>query len=154
MLAIAWSFSDTRCGALLRCFSRDPHMGNQQGSNGYDATELNRYLGLIDREDDELLALKASYMSQCRGPRGRIKDILLQAKEVGCNMVAFREVLAKHRSGRNFDKRIAELEADDRDSFEAMLDALGQFAETELGRAALDRTRPRQDGDQMLDTLR
>jgi len=131
-------------------------MNDQQrhNSNGYDAEQLGGYLDAIAREDDELLSLKGEYMAQCRGPRGRIKDVLLQAKEAGCNMVAFREVLAKHRADRKLDKRLAELEADDRMSFEAMLDALGpDFADTPLGKAALDRTRPLQQGDSTLNSL-
>lgn len=68
-------------------------------------------------------------------------------------MRAFREVLAKHRDARKQERRIADLEADDASAYEMMLDALGEFGDTPLGRAALDRAKPRDDGDETLNTL-
>jgi hypothetical protein len=134
-------------GALEQTTEEDHAMGQQHGSNGYDLDALAGYLAAIDHEDDELDSLRGDYMQQCRGPRGRIKDVLLQAKEAGVNMPSFRTMLAKHRADRKVAKQVAELEADDRLSYEQMLDALGVFGDTELGKAALDRARPDKGGD-------
>ena len=123
------------------------------GSNGYDAAEIHGFLDQISKLDDELLTLKGEYMNACRGPRGRIKDVLAQARAAEINMTAFRELLHDHRDERKRQARIDALEADDRDVYETLLDALGEFGETELGQAALQRAKPRQDGDQTLESL-
>ena len=119
-------------------------------SNGYDAEKLNGYLAEIAEVDDELLTLKGEYMQACKGPRNKIKDILHTAKEDGINLVALREVLTRHRDDRRAERRIADLEADDADAFEQMLSALGELGDLPLGKAALDRARPK---DETLETL-
>jgi uncharacterized protein (UPF0335 family) len=118
-------------------------------SNGYDSKQLEGYLSEIARVDDQLASLKGDYMQRCRAPREQIKEILDSAKEAGINMVAFRQVLAKHRDTRKQDRRIADLEADDASAYELMLQALGEFGDTPLGKAALDRAK-----DDTLDSLR
>jgi hypothetical protein len=124
-------------------------MAEHQQTNGYDSDALNGYLQQIAEVDDELATMKGDYMQACKGPRARIKEILATAKESDINIVAFREVLARHRDARKAERRIADLEDDDRSAFELMLEALGPFADTDLGKAALDRAK----GDTTLDTL-
>lgn len=124
-------------------------MAEHPHTNGFDAAELKGVLSEIAEVDDELATLKGEYMAACKGPRQRIKEILATAKESGINIVAFREVLAKHRDDRKQERRIADLEADDASAYELMLDALGEFADTPLGKAALGRAK----GDDTLDTL-
>jgi hypothetical protein len=119
-------------------------------TNGYDADKLNGYLDQIADVDDELQSMKGEYMQRCKGPRAKIKEILATAKEAGINMVAFREVLAKHRDERKQERRIADLEADDASAYELMLTALGEFGDTPLGQAALDRAK---QGDETLGGL-
>ena len=123
------------------------------GSNGYDAGQIHGFLDQISRIDDELMTLKGEYMAACRGPRSRIKDVLALAREAEINMTAFRELLHKDRNDRKRQARLDALEADDREVYETLLDALGEFGETELGQAALKRAKPRQDGDQTLESL-
>lgn len=110
-------------------------------SNGYDGQELERYLQSIDSADDELDTLKGEHMTACKGPRGRIKDTLAAARDAEINMPAFRAFLAKHRAERKQAKRVAELEADDANEYEMMRNALGEFGETPLGQAALERAK-------------
>ena len=125
-----------------------------EGSNGYDGDQLGRFLDQIDRIDDELMTLKGEYMAACKGPRSRIKDVLAQVREADVNMTAFREALTDHRNERKRQARLDALEADDRDAYELIAEALGDYGETPLGEAALRRAKPRKDGDQTLDTLR
>jgi hypothetical protein len=122
-------------------------------TNGYDRDELERYLLAIDREDDTLDSLKGEHMAACKGPHSRIKETLAAAREAEINMVAFRAILAKRRAERKQAKRIAELEPDDANSYELMREALGDFGDTPLGQAALNRSKPRQDGDEALSQL-
>jgi len=121
-------------------------------SNGFNRDKLKGYLSEIDRHDDELASLKGSYMEQCKRPRAAINEILTTVKDDGVNTVAFRQLLKSHRAERAEDKRIAALDMADRADYEAMMDALGAYADTPLGQAALDRVKPRDD-EAALDSL-
>jgi hypothetical protein len=121
------------------------------GRNGYDGEQIQKFLDQIAKVDDELLTLKGEYMSSCRGPRSRIKDVLAQVRDSDINMPAFRELLKKDREDRARQARIDALEADDRDAYEMLEQALGPFGETDLGQAALRKARP--DGGDELNTL-
>jgi hypothetical protein len=109
------------------------------------------FLKAIDKADDDLMSLRSSYMSSCKGPRGAIKATMSQAREAGINMTAFRELLTQHREERRQDRRLGELEADDIAAFEEMVEALGEFGDTPLGDAALRKAKPR--GEESLDGL-
>jgi hypothetical protein len=111
-------------------------------TNGY-ADTLTAFVEAIDHEHDALDTLKSEYMTACKGPRSRIKQTLKSARESDINMGAFRELLAKHLSDRKHDKRLAELEADELEAYNLMVDALGEYAKTPLGEAALARVRPK-----------
>jgi hypothetical protein len=117
-----------------------------------DGKQLDKYLREIDKADDKLIALKIDHMEQCKGPRGRIRNIMKEARESGVNMPALSTVIAAHRAERKIEQRIAELEADDAADYEAMQEALGEFGDTDLGKAALRRAKPK-GGSDKLDTL-
>ncbi len=125
---------------------------HNNGSNGFDRDQLNRYLDAIDDADDELLRLKSDHMSACKAPRARIRETMKQAKEAGINLIAFRTIVAAHRAERNVEAKIAELEADDAADYEAMQQALGEFGDTPLGASALAKAKQR--GDRTMDSLR
>jgi hypothetical protein len=120
--------------------------------NGFNGEQINRYLAEIDDADDELLSLKSDHMTACKGPRSRIRNTMASAKEAGLNMAAFRTVVAAHRAERKVAAKLAELEADDASDYQAMREALGEFGNTPLGAAALDRAKPK-SGDESLDSL-
>ena len=120
-------------------------------TNGFDTEALRSYLETIDQADDDLLALKSQHMLGCKAPRSRIKEAMAAAREAGLPMTSFRAVVAAHRAERKVAARLAELEQDDLDQFEQMQAALGAYADTPLGQAALNRVKGR-DGD--LDSLR
>jgi hypothetical protein len=123
------------------------------GSNGSVSGEaLSRYLNEIDKQDDKLLQYASEHMARCKGPRGKIREVIKQAKDDGLNMSAFRLSVRKRRSERKIEAKLAALEADDAADYEAMQEALGEFGDTELGQAALKRL-VLKDGDK-LDTLR
>jgi hypothetical protein len=109
------------------------------GSNGDVSGELiQRYLDQIDQADDELITLKVEHMSACKGPRSRIRECLKEARDSGVNMAALRAIIAKHRTERKVEQRIAELEEDEQSAYQSMQEALGAFGDTELGKAALN----------------
>ncbi len=112
------------------------------GANGFDPEQLTKYLDHIDSADDQLLKLKSEHMTACKGPRGKIKGVMKEARNAGLNMPALRAVIAKHRSERKIEEQIAELEADDKADYEEMQRALGDFGTSPLGEAALKRAKP------------
>lgn len=127
----------------------------RDGSNGkHDGELIERYLGEIDKADDALTELKVEHMSACKGPRGKIRALMKEARETLPSIEAFRTIVAAHRSERKIEQRIAELEADDLQEFERMQEALGAFADTPLGDAALKKAKPKGGGGEKLDDLR
>jgi hypothetical protein len=124
----------------------------RDGSNSLDGEQLEKYLKAIDKADDRLIKLKVEHMDACKGPRGQIRNIMKEARESGVNMEALRTVIAKHRAERKIEQRISELEADDAADYEAMMQALGEFGDTDLGKAALRKAKPKGGGEK-LDTL-
>jgi hypothetical protein len=105
--------------------------------------ELKGFLSEIDRHDDELATLRGSYMAECKGPHEAIREILTAVRESGTNMKAFRVLLKGHRNARKQAARVAELETEDAQDYETMVEALGEFADTPLGSAAIDGARRR-----------
>jgi hypothetical protein len=120
-----------------------------------DNAAISGYLAAIDEADDELASLRGGYMAQCKGPRATIREIRDSAREAGINMPAFSVLLKGHRDERKQAKRIAELEGDDAGAYEEMQAALGEFASTPLGSAALEGAKPRgrRRRDAALDSL-
>lgn len=124
-------------------------MAQRDGGNGFTGEQLDKFMKEIDRADDELIELKIDHMNACKGPRGRIREVMKEARETVDNIAAFRAVVAKHRAERKIEQRIAELEADDRNACEAMQEALGAFADTDLGKAALKKAKPKKGSDKL-----
>jgi len=123
-------------------------------NSAYSKEKLEGYLSEIDRQDDELASLKGSYMESCRGPRAQIKEIIAAAKDAGVNPVAFRNALKAHRDERAQEKRVADLDMADRADYETIMAALGAYADTELGQAALKTATDYQaQNDAALDSL-
>lgn len=111
------------------------------GSNGYDKVKLKQFVDAIEREQDKLDELKIDHMNACKGPRGRIKQITKAAREEDIDIDAFRVTLKRRMDERKHAKRVAELEDDSRDAYEMIEEALGEYADTPLGQAALARAK-------------
>jgi hypothetical protein len=110
-------------------------------TNGYDGEALKRFLKSIDKQHDELDKLKSEHMSNCKGPRGKIKETMKAVREAEINMPAFRVELKKHLEMRKHEKRVAALEADEADALQLIEEALGEYADTPLGQAAIARSK-------------
>jgi hypothetical protein len=120
------------------------------GGNGpVSGDELRGYLETVAAADDELLTLKSAHMQSCKAPRKKIRETIGEAKRNGINVTALRELIARDRSKRRHDRRIAQLEADDAEDYASMEAALGGLADTPLGQAALARAK----GEEALDNL-
>jgi hypothetical protein len=129
---------------------RDADADVPAASNGYDGDELKGYLDAIEAEHEELDKLKSAHMLACKGPRGRIKETMDAVREAEIKMPAFKAVLARRLAERKLARQVAELEDDDAHAHGLMLAALGEFATTPLGQAAIARTTK---GADVLDSL-
>jgi uncharacterized protein (UPF0335 family) len=118
--------------------------------NGFDSAVLGDIVDRIEREFGELLKLRSDYMNRCQIPRGRIKDIYAEAKESGIPRKELRLVVEERESTRKLAAKFAELEADEQATVEMIRDALGPFADTPLGAAALKRA---ESDEETLDSL-
>jgi hypothetical protein len=107
--------------------------------NGYDGEELQAFLQSIGTQHDELDKLKANHMAKCKGPRGKIKSTMKSVREAEINLNAFRVELKKFLADRKHQKRVEALEPDDAEAHELIRAALGPYADTPLGQAAVKR---------------
>jgi hypothetical protein len=137
-----------------RLHGRNAMSEQQTPTNGYDGQKIEGFLKEIDKLDDELMTLKASYMASCRGPRARIKEVMQQMCESNINLNAFRVLLRSHRDDRKRQASLAALEDDDRGAYDLLLSALGEFGDTELGQAALAAAKRKQEGNELDDLTR
>lgn len=121
-----------------------------EGSNGYDREQLDALLVEIDQADDELASLKGEYMQHCKNPRETISEVFDRAKEAGIPVRAFKTFVKNRRLEKQQAANIGKLQDDQRAEYDQIAEAIGPFADTPLGQAALDRARP---GEAELDNL-
>ena len=120
-------------------------------TNGYNPEQFEKFLSEIDDADERLATLKSEYMSKCKGPCGDIAAVFEAAKDAGVPVRAFKTLVKNRRLNRKIEKNVAKLEADDADSYDGLIAALGDFVNLPLGQAAANRVRP--DREQALDSL-
>lgn len=119
------------------------------GNAKYDQAEIERLISDIDAADKRLATLRSQHMNACKTPRKKIKQVMLQAKDSGVPLDAFRALVAEHRDRRRIRERIGKLEDDAADAYEQIRPALGDFETTPLGAAAARRAK----GDEALQGL-
>jgi uncharacterized protein (UPF0335 family) len=117
--------------------------------NGYDQQLLKGYLEEIDAADQTLERLRSEYMNKCKGPHEDIAGVFEAAKEADIPVRALKTIVKNRRLDRRMANNVAKLEADDADSYEALVAALGDFIDLPLGQAAVERKR----GAEQLDSL-
>lgn len=110
-------------------------------TNGYDGKQIQGFLKNIGKQHDELDKLKSEHMLRCKGPRSHIKETMKAVREAEINVAAFRVELKRHLEERKHEKRVAALEDDDAEAHELIETALGELADTPLGKAAIARGR-------------
>jgi hypothetical protein len=109
------------------------------GDNSLDKAQIRKIFKDIDEADAELDALKSAYMTKCKRPRKKIRDARKHAKGLDIDMAAFAVAITNRRAGRRIEARRRELEPGEISALDAILAALGDYATTDLGNAALRR---------------
>lgn len=107
--------------------------------NGYDPAIVNGFVTRIEKLYSDIATEKSEFMSRCKVIHGDVKEVLTEAKNAGIpkkslkSLIKQRDLLGKVENIRN------DLEGDDQDSFDQLCLALGAFAQTGLGAAAVER---------------
>lgn len=107
------------------------------GDNSLDKAQIRKIFKDIDEADSELETLKSDYMTKCKRPRKKIRDARKRAKALELDMAAFTVAIKNRRDERRIANRRAELEQAEELALDAIMMALGDFASTGLGQAAV-----------------
>lgn len=114
-------------------------------SNGYDSDQVRAIVGKIEKCFTDLLSERGAYMQRCRGIREGITAAYDDAKGAGIPKKELRVLVKKRELERKIEDSVRALEADERANYQMLLDAFGDFGETPLGAATLDRAKPKGD---------
>jgi hypothetical protein len=101
-------------------------------TNGFDPALVKRFMGDIIRHKEELLSLKGEYMQRAKG----VHEL---AKEAGIPRKELNTLLKKIDLEAKLNGLIEDLDDDEQVNFDALQIAFGDFADTPLAAAALDR---------------
>jgi hypothetical protein len=108
-------------------------------SNGIDEVKLNRYVGEIEKIDDELLSEKMSYVSRCKPYKDRKKDWKGKASDDGIPGSALNRILRERSLLRSIAKNNSDVEDIDEKAFmEEMREKLKPVADLPLFGAAIE----------------
>lgn len=122
--------------------------------NGYDGDKLKGYIEKIEEYFAEMESSKGAHMKRCRDIRESIEVVYEEAKALGIPKKALRAHVKLRQIEAQKEQLIDKLSDDDVDEFEAIADALGEFAATPLGLSALERRRQAApDGRDAIDSL-
>lgn len=122
--------------------------------NGYDGDKLRGYIEKIEEHFAEMESSKGAHMKRCRDIRESIDVVYEEAKALGIPKKALRAHVKLRQIEAQKSQLIDRLSDDDVDEFEAIADALGEFAATPLGLSALERRRQAApDGRDAIDSL-
>jgi len=111
--------------------------GLRLGDNSLDKAQIRKIFKDIDEADAELDALKSAYMTKCKRPRKKIRDARKLAKGLEIDMAAFAVAITNRRAERRIEARIRGLEGGEAQALDAIMAALGDYASTDLGKAAV-----------------
>lgn len=92
----------------------------------------------IEMNLDKLAQERSTYMNACKPFHGANRDLYDKAKEAGITRSSMRAMIKERQLQKKIAKNRDELEVDDRAQMDAMREALGPFADTELGRFAVE----------------
>jgi uncharacterized protein (UPF0335 family) len=106
-------------------------------TNGYNEEQVKSFVSEIEDELDKIATGKGEYMAFCKNIRGRIQDVYKTANGMGIDKDALKAVIAARAMERKIAMARDGLDHDGRDNYDLIRQALGDFATTALGEAAL-----------------
>lgn len=110
-----------------------------------NAKKAESFVKRVESIMDEIASERGKYMKRCRELRDDIKDILGEAKASGIPSKALRGILTYRDLEKKQQALSDGLDLDEQSAFEQMIEKLGDFGDTALGRAAIDKAKPKGD---------
>ena len=105
-------------------------------TNGIDPKLLARFNGDLDRHEEEMASQRGIYMAFCKSRREMMGEVFEAAANAGIPKKAFKV----HRKAAKLEDKVRslidDLDEDEAETVEMIRAALGQLADTPLGRAA------------------
>jgi hypothetical protein len=106
--------------------------------NGFDPDRVGQAVKSIEAIEAEIASMTGEHMAACKVKRGRIALIKKEAKKAwGIPRVELNALLKERSLQRKVDAVRADLDGDQVDTVEMLAVALGKFADTPLGKAAV-----------------
>jgi uncharacterized protein (UPF0335 family) len=103
------------------------------GANGYDGAKLMGFVRRVEAVQAEIDTIMANAQDACEPHRQDIAQIRKDAAEEGFSKKEFATVLRKRRLEQKLEHVADSLDEPQRESFEMMMEALGQLVGTPLG---------------------
>ena len=115
------------------------HTDETQRTNGLNEGQVRGFFKEAEAEMDEIDSIMADAVAKCQPHKDQIKEIIKEAAESsGIPKKVFRTKLRERSLLRRADACRGSLSAAQQDEFDLVSEALGQFGDTPLGKAALD----------------
>ena len=112
-------------------------------SNAYPADLVRGLVDEILDEEEAILSAQVNYMSIAKRHRSIIADVKKRAKAQGIPGKEFNAILKTIRLETKLHKIRENLEAEEQDSYDQLVDAVGDYITTPLGAVAAAAARPR-----------
>ncbi len=115
-------------------------MAKEIGSatNGYDKQKVELHVKQIEAKQAEIDEINLDAKESCLPYREELKQIRKKAcKDIGCKAEILNAAVRQRKFERKAGAVRGGLDQDDQSSFDIFMDALGPFANTPLGEAAL-----------------
>ena len=112
-------------------------MANPARDNEPTAEHVQEAVAAIEKLDGDLLSERMAYMKRCKDIRKIKADEYESASNRGISRKLLKTKIKERDLERKIDGLTEDLEDDERSEYEMLTEKLGEFADTELGRAAL-----------------
>lgn len=110
-------------------------------TNGYDTGLAGEFIERIQNLHDDLESERGSYMAACKKIREDIKEVLAEAESEGFDKKVIKAIVKEIELFEKIKRLPDGFDIDTQSQYEALSSALGAFADTALGQAALDRSK-------------
>jgi uncharacterized protein (UPF0335 family) len=116
--------------------------GGAVRANGLDSDLTKSFLDRVLNLYGDLNTERGTYMRQCKDIREDMAAIFDEAKDKGIPMRALKGAVKKRLLEMKIEKIRDDLDGEELDNYDMVLQALGDYGDTPLGRAALDKAPP------------
>lgn len=125
----------------------------QPTSNGFDPEVLQEIVGRLDELDEMLASERGKFMKRCRDIADERKGVMVEAKARGIPLKPLKIELKARKLAHKIEELRSEMEAEDAEQATLIREALGDYADLPLGRAAVDAADKKRADAELVDDL-